>query len=601
MFTLIDKINYLKSKNLLNDSQEIEAEIFPQFVDLLYKFRDIFAHSAKDITECNVMKCELLLEDNAKPSRCRPYRLSDDMRKVVDAQLDELLESGVIAESDGSQFASPIVIVKKRDGSARFCSDMRRLNQVSKPLYHELPLLEDIIDVITRNKAGKLSLIDLRSAYHQIKVSDKSSYQTTFVTPHRGAYRYLRLPQGHRQSPYYMSLVLNKLFRREIGNFLIIYLDDLLTCSENSERHLEHLRIVFERFRQGNLKLHPSKCHFFQHTVKYLGFIFSSEGVRSDPDKTAAIRAYPTPKKQKDVRSFLGMTNYLRRYIKGYSEICHPLYRLLQKDVEFQWTEAEETAFQTLKNALCNPPILALPDFDQEFILTCDASNISISFNLSMIKDGKERFISFGGRGLHAAEKNYSSCERELLAIVVGVQHFHEFLAPKPFVIRTDNLALKYLNSVKNITGRLGRWNLVWSSYTYRVEHIKGKKNIVADRLSRIELPVGDKEIEETLDNMVGNINAFPDEDSDCEDLESMSNAELPSSFEQMLLGRCATVIACIAVLATLATACRRAHEPAGEFTRECSLFTSSYLLRERLSFFLTDGLLRHDSIPSSC
>ena len=133
--------------------------------------------------------------------------------------------------------------------------------------------------------------------------------------------------------------------------------------------------------------------------------------------------------------------------------------------------------------------------------------------------------------------------------------------------------------------GWLGRWNLLLSSYTYRVEHIKGK-NIVADTLSRIELPVGDKEIEETLDNMVGNINAFPDEDSDCEDLESMSNAELPSSFEQMLLGRCATVIACIAVLATLATACRRAHEPAGEFTRECSLFTSSYLLRERLSFF---------------
>jgi len=231
------------------------------------------------------MECDLLLENNAKPSQCRPYRLSDDMRKVVDEQLDELLKSGVIAESDGSQFASPIVIVKKRDGSARFCSDMKRFNEVSKPLYHELPLLENIIDVITRNKARKLSLIDLRSAYHQVKLSDKSSYLTTFVKPHRGSYRYLRLPQRNRQSPYYMSLVLNKLFRNKICNFLIIYLDDLLTCSENSERHLQHLRIIFERFRQGNLKLHLSKCHFFQHTVKYLGFIFSFEGVRSDPKK----------------------------------------------------------------------------------------------------------------------------------------------------------------------------------------------------------------------------------------------------------------------------------------------------------------------------
>ena len=222
-FTLTDKIKYLKSKNLLNDSQEIEADIFPQFVNLLYEFRDIFTHSAKDITECNVMECDLLLEDNAKPVRSRPYRLSDDMRKVVDEQLDELLETGMIAASDESQFASPIVIVKKRDGSARFCSDMRRLNKVSKPLNHKLPLLKNIIDVTTRNKAGKLSIIDLRSAYHQIKLSDKSSYQTTFVTPHRGAYRYLRLPQGHRQSSFYMSLVLNKLFRNEINNFLIIY------------------------------------------------------------------------------------------------------------------------------------------------------------------------------------------------------------------------------------------------------------------------------------------------------------------------------------------------------------------------------------------
>ena len=269
------------------------------------------------------MECDLLLENNAKPSQCRPYRLSDDMRKVVDEQLDELLETGVIAESDGSQYASPIVIVKKRDGSARFCSDMRRLNQVSKPLYHKLPLLEDIIDVITRNKAGKMSLIDLRSAYHQVKLSDKSSYLTTFVTPHRGSYRYLRLPQGHRQSPYYMSLVLNKLFRNKICNFLIIYLDDLLTCSENSERHLQHLGIVFERFQQGNLKLHPSKCHFFQHTVKYLGFIFSSGGVRSDPEKTAAIRVYPTPKRQKRRSIFFRHDKFFCRYIKDYSEICH--------------------------------------------------------------------------------------------------------------------------------------------------------------------------------------------------------------------------------------------------------------------------------------
>jgi len=195
------------------------------------------------------------------------------------------------------------------------------------------------------------------------------------------------------------------------------------------------------------------------------------------------------------------MVNFFKRYIKDYSEICYPLYRLLQKNVEFKFTQVKETAFQTLKDALCNPPILKLPDFDQKFILTTDANRISISFNLSIIKNGKENIISYGGRGLHAAEKNYSSCELDLLATVVVVQYYHEFLAPKCFVIRTDNSAFKYLNSVKNISGKLGRWNLLLSSYTYRVKHIKGKKNIVTDRLSRIELPVDDTEIEETLDS----------------------------------------------------------------------------------------------------
>jgi len=143
---------------------------------LLYEFRDFFAHSAKDITECNVLKCKLQIDETAKPVRSRPYRLSDDMRKVVDEQLDELLQTGVIAKSDGSQFACPIIIVRKRDGSAWFCADMRRLNKVSKPLFHELPSIDDIVDVIARNKCGKLSLIDLRSAYHQIPITEQSSY-----------------------------------------------------------------------------------------------------------------------------------------------------------------------------------------------------------------------------------------------------------------------------------------------------------------------------------------------------------------------------------------------------------------------------------------
>jgi len=182
-----------------------------------------------------------------------------------------------------------------------------------------------------------------------------------------------------------MTVALNQLFWHQIGSYLLVYLDDIICVSESPEQHLNHLRSIFKKIRGANLKLHPKKCNFFQTEVKYLGFIFNSDGVKSDPEKTAIIRNYPTPKKIKDIRAFLGMTNFFRRYIKNYANLCYPLYRLLKKDVPFLWTDKEEQSFNALKNALSSPPILALPDLTQEMILTTDVSDLSVSYNLSMI------------------------------------------------------------------------------------------------------------------------------------------------------------------------------------------------------------------------
>jgi len=185
-------------------------------------------------------------------------------------------------------------------------------------------------------------------------------------------------------------------------------------------------------------------------------------------------------------------------------------YRLLKADVPFAWTDVEEKSFQQLKEALYKPPILVLPDLSQEIILTTDASDTSISYNLSMIKDGEERIISYGSRGLRQAERNYFSCEKECLALVSGMLYYHEFLQPKPFLIKTDNSALKYLDSVKHITGRLGRWDMLLSGYKYKIKHIKGSKNIVADTLSRIDLPTESEDTKD-LDDKVANINSISD------------------------------------------------------------------------------------------
>jgi len=221
------------------------------------------------------------------------------MRKHVDIQIDELLRAGVITPDDGSPFASPIIMVEKPNGEFRFCVDMRNLNKICLPLFYELPIFEDILELMTRNKAQIITKLNMKQAYHQIPLTEDSSYKTTFITPHRGAFRYLRLPQGCSQSSYHMQVALTKLFRNQIGTYLLVYLNDVIAVSESPSKHLEHLKVIFEKFRQTNLKLHPKKCKFFRSQVKYLRFILSAEGVQSDPKQTAIVRNYPTPKKLK--------------------------------------------------------------------------------------------------------------------------------------------------------------------------------------------------------------------------------------------------------------------------------------------------------------
>ena len=354
-------------------------------------------------------------------------------------------------------------MVRKSSGDLRFCCDLRRLNSISVPLFHELPLLEDVVDVVVRNKAHTTSVLDLRAAYYQLPVTAETAGKTSFITPHRGVFKHLRLPMGSCQSSFYMSAALNKLFRYELGTFLCVYLDDILVASSSPEIHLWHLRTV----REANLKLHPGKCQFMLKKLRYLGHIFSADGVQIDPKKTEVVRNFPRPKTVKNVRMFLGMTNFHRRLISNYADKAYGLTKLLRGNTVFAWGDEQETSFQCLKGALVSPPVLALPDSGKQMVLTCDASDKSVSFNLSQVINGQERMIEYGARGLRKAEHNYSICDRELLAIISGVQHYHTYISGSEFLIRTDSSALQYLNSMKHATERLGRWNLLLSTYIY--------------------------------------------------------------------------------------------------------------------------------------
>ena len=269
---------------------------------------------------------------------------------------------------------------------------------------------------------------------------------------------------------------------------ILIYTDDLMIYSKDFKTHLYYLSQVFDRLRSAGMKLKPTKCNFAAKQVTYLGHIFSKTGVSVDPAKTEVVRNFPVPKNQTQVRSFLGLTNYYKKFIKNYSLIATPLHNLLKKSVPFKWTSECQLAFDTLKQKLTSTPILSYPQFDREFILYCDASNYSISYILGQKDEhNREYVIAYAGRSLSDTEKRWPITHREALSLIECIKHFHVYLSHKPFVVFTDHAALKSIRYNKNITGRLARWAILLQSYDFEVIHKPGKLNTNADSLSRIE------------------------------------------------------------------------------------------------------------------
>ena len=264
------------------------------------------------------------------------------------------------------------------------------------------------------------------------------------------------------------------------------FIDDIIVFSSDLDQHMKDIDLIFDRLRKANLKAKPTKCRFGTNSVKYLGHILSSEGILPNPEKIKVIVDFPVPQTPKQVRSFLGIANYYRRFIDKYSTISAPLTALLRKDAEFKWTEECSEAFEKLKIILTSPPVLVFPDLNKDFVVTTDASNKAIGYILSQSDDeGKEHPICYGGRSLRGAEYNYGIPQLECLAAVEAVSAFHPYLANRPFKLITDHQALKYMVNFKHKNARLCRWALALQGYTYTIEYKKGAANTNADGLSR--------------------------------------------------------------------------------------------------------------------
>ena len=418
-----------------------------------------------------------------RPIKQRYRSRNPAMQRIIDDEVQAMEAAGVV-EPSTSAWSSPVVIVKKKDGRHRFCIDFRKVNEVTERDAYPLPHITPTLDKL--RGAQYLSTLDLEKGYWQIPLTPESRPVTAFTVPGRGLMQFTVMPFGLHSAPATFQRLLDRILGPELEPHVFVYLDDVIIASSTFSDHLKHLGEVFRRLRAARLKLNPDKCHFCRTELKYLGHIVDRRGIRTDPDKVRAVTQWPTPTNIRQIRQFIGLASWYRRFTPNFATIAAPLTKLTRKNARWQWSPAEERAFQTLKDALTTAPTLACPDFSRRFVLQTDASTHGLGAVLSQHFEDGERVIAYASRSLNGAEKNYSATELECLAVVWGIRHMRGYLEGYEFTVITDHQALQWLRRLDSPAGRLGRWALELQQYSFDVRYRAGKLNRVADALSRL-------------------------------------------------------------------------------------------------------------------
>lgn len=445
----------------------------------------------------NLVQCEL--KTNASPIKQRYYPVSPVVQKTLSAELDKMLELDIVEPSD-SPWSSPILLVKKPDNSYRFVVDFRRVNAVCSKDAYPLPYVTSILDKL-RN-ARFLSSIDLKMAYWQVPVAENSKNITAFTVPGRGLFHFNRMPFGLQTAPAVWQRFMDRLFGEAFEPFVFVYLDDIIVISETFEQHLEILSKVFDRLIEAGLTINRDKCKFCLPELKYLGFVVNQSGLFVDPDKVKAITEIPAPKNTRQVRRFVGMASWYRRFIPNFSTITAPITSLLKKNKKFVWNDECQNSFQKIKDCLISPPILTCPDFNLPFCVQTDASAYGLGAVLTQKdSEGHERVICYASRTLTRQERNYTTTERECLGVIYAIEKFRCYLEGIKFTVITDHASLLWLNNLKDPIGRLARWALRLQQFEFDIIHRKGKENVVPDLLSRaVSAEIDLIEVDKTTD-----------------------------------------------------------------------------------------------------
>lgn len=497
-----DKQKFLSEFDLSQTS--LNSDQKSQVAEFLWNWRDVFSQHEDDIGFTNAIKHRIELSDPT-PFKQRHRRIPPSMYEEVRQHLEHLLKANVIRKSH-SPFASNIVLVRRKNGKLRMCLDFRQLNLNTIKDSYALPRIEELLDGLS----GSLyfTVLDMKSAYLQVGIVEEHKERTAFTVGPLGFFEFERMPYGLCNAPATYQRLMADCLGNLNHNICQVYLDDVIITGSTFEEHLNRIGMVLQRFKEYGMKVSPSKCQLFKERVQYVGHVVSSDGVEVDPSKTEKILNWPTPKNVDELRSFLGLAGYYRRYIRNYAVIARPLNNLLLGQFPtarrkkqrkpgslsgWNWGPEQDSAFQKLKTCLTSPPILAFPDFTKSFALYVDACTAGLGAVLYQHQNGLDRVIAYGSRSLTSAEKNYSVHRLEFLALKWAItQKFHDYLYGTEFVVYTDHNPLTYLLTTAKLDATGHRWLAALSNYNFKIKYKPGKSNVAADALSRLPSLISD-------------------------------------------------------------------------------------------------------------
>ena len=465
-----------RSSGHLDDSQKQELS------KLLNDFSDTFATSKSDLGKTDVVEHEINTGDSMpikQPPRRQPLKYKEAEKEHV----KQMYEDDLIEPASGP-WASPILFVRKKDGSLRFCVDYRKLNSVTIKDAHPLPRIDDCFDSLAGAKW--FCVMDLASGFWQVKVAKGHRPKTAFATK-SGLWQWKVMPFGLTNAPSTFQRLMETVLRGLQWEDCLVYIDDIIIFGRTFQETIDRLRRVLERLKSAGLRIKPSKCNLFQKSVNFLGHIVTDQGIKVDPEKTVAVQKWPEPQNVKQVRGFLGLASYYRHFVRDFASIAAPLYKLTHKDAKFNFTPQCREAFESLKKKLTTTPVLAYPLPTGQLILDTDCSHIAAGGVLSQVQNGVERPLAFMSQSLSKSEKNYCITRKELLAVYLAVKKWKPYLYGQPVILRTDNSAVKYLFTLKDAHDQMARWLSYLSTFDLRPEHRKGRLHANADALSRIE------------------------------------------------------------------------------------------------------------------